>query len=345
MASSLNYPWTAAVLVRLPGDPKSLPRALLLTGRAGLGKRETALFLANGLLCETKRKGLEPCGTCASCLLLKAGNHPDLRVLEVGQEEEPAASDGEDEVPTSKKKPARQISVDKVRALADLVNITSHRGGAKVVCITPAEAMHPSAANALLKMLEEPPGETRFILVSHQPERLLPTIRSRCFRLEFALPEPDSALQWLKEQGATHGALALAQGGYAPLAAKDRDGDEAFWTQRKALLDALASPSFDPLGAADHAEDMDNTVVALLLSRWAFDIAALKSGGGARYHLDYLVTLQKIARTIAFEDLLVWYDATLQFGRAAQHPLNKRLAMESLMSGYPKGLSTHAGRH
>jgi hypothetical protein len=71
----------------------------------------------------------------------------------------------------------------------------------------------------------------------------------------------------------------------------------------------------------------------------------LKSGGGARYHLDYLTALEKIARTIGFEDLLVWYDATLQFGRAAQHPLNKRLAMESLMSGYPNRSSTNAGRH
>ncbi|MEO8003857.1 MAG: DNA polymerase III subunit delta' [Betaproteobacteria bacterium] len=345
MESSLNYPWISPVLARLASEPKGLPRALLLTGRAGLGKRETALFLANGLLCETKRDGLQPCGTCASCLLLKAGNHPDLRVLEVGQEEEPPASDGEDEVPASKKKPARQISVDKVRALADLVNITSHRGGAKVVCITPAEAMHPSAANALLKMLEEPPGETWFILVSHQPDRLLPTIRSRCFRLDVALPDPAAALQWLKEQGASHGALALAQGGYAPLAAKDRDGDETFWTQRKALLDALASSSFDLLKAADHAEEMDNTVVATLLSRWAFDIAALKSGGGARYHLDYLSPLQKIARSMPFEALLGWYDATLQFGRSAQHPLNKRLAMESLLSGYPNSYSPDNGRN
>jgi DNA polymerase-3 subunit delta' len=345
MEGSLNYPWIAPVLARLPADPKSLPRALMLTGRAGLGKRETALFLANGLLCETRRADLQPCGTCASCLLLAAGNHPDLRVLEVGQEDEPGESDGEDVTPASKKKPARQISVDKVRALADLVNITAHRGGAKVVCITPAEAMHPSAANALLKMLEEPPGETWFILVSHQPERLLPTIRSRCFRLDFTPPEAAPALQWLKEQGATRGALALAQGGYAPLTARDRDGDEIFWTQRKALLDALASSSFDPLHAANHAEDMDNTAVAMLLSRWAFDIAALKSGGGPRYHLDYVASLQKIAGSIAFEDLLAWYDATLQFGRAAQHPLNKRLAMESLLSGYPGGSSLSAGKH
>ena len=335
MENRLNYPWIAPVLASLPSEAKSLPRALLLTGRLGLGKRETALFLANSLLCETRRSALQPCGACASCLLLEAGNHPDLRLLEIGQDDEAVAIEGEVEAPAAKKKPARQISVDKVRSLAELVNITSHRGGAKVVCIVPAEAMHPSAANAVLKMLEEPPGETWFILVSHQPDRLLPTIRSRCFRLDVALPEAAPALAWLKEQGVAKGELALAQGGYAPLAAKDRAVDEEFWAQRKALLDALASSSFDPLRAADDAEDMDGVVVSTLLSRWAYDIAALKSGAGARYHLDYLAPLQKIAQSMSFRDLLTWYDAIIQFGRVAQHPLNKRLAMESLLSGYP----------
>ena len=213
----LNYPWVLPLLDRLPRSAQALPRALLLTGRPGLGKRATAQFLVQGLLCETKRAGLKACGTCASCLLYKAGNHPDLRILEIGgDDEEPAVE--EDAAP---KKATRQISVDRVRTLMEFVAITSHRGGAKVVCIVPAEAMHPSAANAVLKILEEPPGDTYFLLVSHQPERLLPTIRSRCFQLAFSLPETGSALDWLKGQGIGQGNLALAQGGYAPLAAMD----------------------------------------------------------------------------------------------------------------------------
>ena len=333
--ANLTYPWIAPVLDKLPRSAAALPRALLLTGRPGLGKRATALFLAQSLLCESQREGLKPCGSCASCLLFKVGNHPDLRVLEVGQEEDSPVSGAHDEEVTPAKKASRQISVEKIRTLTDFVTITSHRGGAKVICIVPAEAMHPSAANAVLKMLEEPPGDTCFLLVSHQPERLLPTIRSRCFHLAFALPDAGPALDWLKGQGIEEGELALAQGGYAPLAALDRAGDEVFWNQRKALLDALAAPGFDLLRAADHAEDIDGGLVSTLLSQWAYDVVALKSGGGVRYHLDYAKSLQRLAGVQPIDELMNWYDVVIQFGRVAQHPLNKRLAVESLLSGYP----------
>jgi DNA polymerase III subunit delta' len=329
----LNYPWIPPILARLPRPASALPRALLLTGMPGLGKRATAFFLAQGLLCETQRDELQACGTCASCRLYQVGNHPDLRVLEIGQEEENTTPADEDAAPA--KKATRQISVEKVRTLTGFVTITAHRGGAKVVCILPAEAMHPGAANAVLKILEEPPGDTFFLLVSHQPDRLLPTIRSRCFHLAFALPDEVPALDWLKGQGIEHGKLALAQGGYAPLAAVDRARDGAFWSRRKALLDTLAAPGFDPLRAADCAEDIDGPVVSTLLSQWAYDVAAVKAGGRARYHLDYTVALQKIAGVVPADQLMSWYDEVIQFGRVSQHPLNKRLAMESLLSGYP----------
>jgi DNA polymerase III subunit delta' len=278
---------------------------------------------------------LKACGTCASCRLYQVGNHPDMRMIEVGQEEEGPVSGVADEDAGSSKKASRQISVEKVRALTDFVTITSHRGGAKVVCIVPAEAMHPSAANAVLKILEEPPGDTYFLLVSHHPERLLATIRSRCFHLAFALPDAGPALDWMKGQGIERGELALAQGGYAPLAAIDRASDETFWSQRKALLDTLAASGFDPLHAADCAEDIDGALVSTLLSQWAYDVVSLKSGGNVRYHLDYAASLQKIASVVPVGELMSWYDAVIQFGRVAQHPLNKRLAMESLLSRYP----------
>ena len=333
--NGMTYPWVIPVLDRLPRDAGALPRALLLTGRRGLGKRETALFLAQGLLCETPRNDLRACGTCASCHLYQAGNHPDLRILDVGQEDEAtAAVTPEDEIGPAKKV-SKHIPVEKVRALLDFVTITAHRGGAKVICIIPAEAMNPNAANAVLKILEEPPGDTFFLLVSHQPERLLPTIRSRCFHLPFALPDPGPALAWLQGQGMERGELALAQGGYAPLAAMVRVGDEAFWAQRKLLLDALAGSVFDPLQAADFAEEIDGTLVSILLSQWAYDVAALKSGGKVRYHLDYRAALRKLAEAVPADELMQWYDTVIQFGRVAQHPLNKRLAMENLLSSYP----------
>ena len=332
---NLNYPWVSSVLERLPRAATALPRALLLSGRPGLGKRATAFFLAQGLLCETQRDQLQACGTCVSCLLFRAGNHPDLRTLDIGQEEEGASAGAADEEGVPSKKAPRHISVERVRALTDFVTITAHRGGAKVICIMPAEAMLPAAANAVLKILEEPPGETYFLLVSHQPARLVATIRSRCFNLDFASPDIRPALDWLRKQGVAQAELALAQGCYAPLAAVDRAADENFWSQRKLLLDALAAVGFDPLSAAQRAEDIDGELISNLLGQWAYDIAALQSGGGVRYHLDYATSLRTAAAGVPTHDLMKWYDAVIQYGRVAQRPLNKRLAMESLLAAYP----------
>jgi len=332
----ITFPWVKPALDRLPSGILAMPHALILSGQAGLGKKVTALYLAKALLCETEREGQGACGQCASCHLYDAGNHPDLRMIEAGQEAVPAGDSADEEPAVTAKKPSRQIPVDAIRALADFVAISAHRGGAKVIVIAPAEAMHPSAANALLKMLEEPPGNaTYFILVSHRPDRVLPTIRSRCFQVPFGVPGVNVALDWLKEQGIEQPRLALAQGSYAPLEAIATAADVEFWNQRKALLDELIRPTFNPLAAADRAEPIDGPVVARLLAQWAYDLASLKSGAAIRYHPDYAAALETLARKVPAQGLMAWYDSVLQYGRAAQHPLNKRLAMESLLSGYP----------
>ncbi len=329
----IGLPWVAAPLARLPARSSSLPGALLLSGQPGLGKRTTALFLARAILCETSRDGLGACGTCASCHLIAAGNHPDLRLVELATEED-QPGDGEEAASTTKK-PGKQISVDRVRSLGEFVTTSAYRGRAKVIMIAPAEAMLPGAANAVLKILEEPPGNTHFLLVSHQPDRLLPTIRSRCFQMPFAVPSPEQALGWLKEKGVEEPELALTQGGYAPLAAVEKAETPEYWTQRRALLEALARPEFNPIVAAERAEPIEGPVLAGLLQQWAYDIAALKSGRKVRYHLDFRAGLEQLAGQAPAEDLMAWYDALAQYRRVSQHPLNKRLAVESLLSGYP----------
>ena len=332
MEEEIGYPWIAPVLARLPANAQDLPAALLLSGQAGLGKRATALFLARGLLCESGRDGLGACGNCPSCSLLAAGTHPDLRLVELASEEETADADE----PASAKKPAKQISVDRIRLLGDFVAMTAHRGRSKVILIAPAEALHPSASNALLKMLEEPPPDTRFVLVSHHPERLLATIRSRCFHVPFSAPDARTALAWLREQGgANPPELALAQGGYAPLAAADLAQDPEYWAQRKPLLEALARPGFNAILAAEKADPIEGPVVAQLLARWAYDLAALKAGRSVRYHLDFRQPLEKLATSMSVHQLMAWYGLVIQYGRVSQHPLNKRLALEQLLAGYP----------
>ena len=117
--------------------------------------------------------------------------------------------------PRSKAKPSKEIRVDAVRAAIEWGQKTSSRGGAKVILIHPAQAMNPTAANALLKTLEEPAGPLRLVLTTNDPEALLPTVRSRCQRLRLDLPPAAQALA-LAGRAAGRAACRPARGGRRP---------------------------------------------------------------------------------------------------------------------------------
>lgn len=170
------YPWQASLWQQLAGRTQHA-HAYLLHGPAGIGKRALAERLMYLLLCQ-QPQGLEACGQCKSCSLLTAGSHPDNYILE------PEEAD-------------KAIKVDQVRDLVSFVVQTSQMGGRKVVLIEPVESMNINAANALLKSLEEPSGDTVLLLVSHQPSRLLPTIKSRCVQQACPLPGEAVSIAWL----------------------------------------------------------------------------------------------------------------------------------------------------
>jgi DNA polymerase-3 subunit delta' len=162
-----------------------LPHALLLAGAAGLGKRAFADAFVAALLCE--RAGESACGQCRACALLKAGSHPDAVRVTLGLRD-----DGT---------PRTEIAVDQIRALGERLALTPQFGGMQIALIDPADAMNASAANALLKTLEEPTPATVIVLIADRPARLPATIRSRCQRIDFHAPPREQALRWLTGQG------------------------------------------------------------------------------------------------------------------------------------------------
>jgi DNA polymerase-3 subunit delta' len=172
----------------------AMPHALLLSGPAGLGKREFGKALAALLLCE--RPGDAACGQCRGCVLVTAGSHPDR--VEVNLE---LRDDG--------KTLRTEIVVEQIRVLSQRLSMTAQFGGHQVALIDPADLMNTAAANALLKTLEEPGAGTVMILISDQSARLPATIRSRCQRLDFLLPNAAEAIAWLKRQGVDGAAQAL----------------------------------------------------------------------------------------------------------------------------------------
>ncbi len=190
----------------------SLPHALLLAGAAGLGKRAFAERFVHARLCEHPREGFS-CGTCKACALLRAGTHPDRILVTLGL--------------NSEGKPRKEIVVEQIRALSARLAMAPQLGGWQIAVIDPADAMNAAAANALLKTLEEPTASSLIMLIADQPWRLPATIRSRCQRIDFAVPAREEAEAWLRAQSVREPQRALdAAGGNPGRALEFAQGDE-----------------------------------------------------------------------------------------------------------------------
>jgi DNA polymerase-3 subunit delta' len=323
----VDYPWNSqpfeAVLARLD----RLPHALLLRGREGIGKLAFAEALARALLCENRPPNGHACGRCAACGWIEQGSHPDFRRIEP----ESLAETGEMEEGTEGKA-SSQISVDRVRTLTDFINVSSHRGGAKVVLIHPAESLNVNAANALLKNLEEPPPHTYFLLVAHRWHQLLPTIRSRCEQIVLAPPSREAARDWLARQKLRDADLALAQAGGAPLLALAFDED--YWRQREALLAAITHRDFDPLASAERLRETEPRLVVGWLQKWSFDLVSHKVTGRVRYNPDYSDAIAATAKALDLIATLRFQRHMVRQQRIVSHPLNARLFLEQLLLDY-----------
>jgi DNA polymerase-3 subunit delta' len=324
------YSWQQELWQQIQGMRARMPHALLLQGRMGIGKLDFAGTLAGGLLCERPTADGHACGQCDSCNWYAQGNHPDVRIVEP----EEGGSGGEEE--GAEAKPTRKsqiISVGQVRELAEFLGLSSHRASVRIVLLHPAEALNAASANALLKMLEEPPPGVLFILVTHQPQRLLPTIRSRCNKIDMPFPERAQAERWLTEQGIAQAAERLAYVGGAPLLAlRLEEGAE----KRLAELhkELARGARMDPFAAASLSvkEGIPYTVEAL--QKWVHDLASVRLSGETRYHAQQAASLQALAKGVDLPRLLDFQRLLLEARRTAQHPLNAELQVESLMIQY-----------
>jgi len=328
------FPWLSDVWSRLLDRHEALPHALLIQGRPGLGKTHLALRFAERLLCEVARGADAACGTCPSCSWFAQGNHPDFRLVqpdalsaEPGGESARRGDAGEGTAPS------RQIRIDQVRDLQAFLRIGTHRGGIRVALIRPAEAMNPATANSLLKSLEEPPPGTLMLLVSSDPQRLLPTVRSRCQVVAVAAPDRPVALGWLRSQGVADPDAALGFAAGAPLAAVEQ-ADHA--ERRAAMVRLLVTPGFDAVHGAEQLSGTALPDVVSWLQKWVYDLIRVRSGGDPRYHPGAAEQIAGLARRA---DPIRLTHLARRIGEAravAQHPLNPKLFLEDLLMQYRK---------
>lgn len=233
-----------------------VPSALVFTGQDGVGKALAARALARGLVCGEKPLAPGGCGACGDCKAVGERRHPDVKSVDAAYQ----AALREEEVGKQ-----RTIRVDTVRHLRRDMSLESLLGGWKVAVIEEAHTLEPEAANALLKILEEPPARTLWILVTSQPDRLPKTVLSRCQRVPFS-PLPDADVSRILEslgvpaadaarlgplcEGSVSRALALSQspgypeslldGPLAPFSAADALPKELYLARPQAELALFA---------------------------------------------------------------------------------------------------------
>jgi DNA polymerase-3 subunit delta' len=290
--------------------------AYLFTGPDGIGKRLMAMALARAIVCEEQRG----CGNCLACRKIDHQNHPDLHILD---------PDG------------KSIKIEQIRSFQKELNLKPLEAPRKICMIEQADAMTVGAANALLKTLEEPRGDTLLVLLSAQPNLLLETIRSRCQPLPFSR-HPNSRIQAELEKQLgiaseeSHVLAALSEGSFKKAFGKDR---ELYLDERRNLLKTLTGLSSGSiLPTLDFAEQLasDKTILPDILEIFqAFYRDVLMTLQGRDD--DELVNLdlkEKIHRISGREDvttILAKLDALIEVRRQLDRNVNRQLAMEVLL--------------
>lgn len=341
------FEWHQPVWDSLLGRLEHLPHALLLAGAAGGGKSELARRLAQRLLCETASGTAPACGECDGCRWFLAGNHPDFRYVGPGSDEiEAEAGDSASEEAEPGKR-STQIVIEQIRALAGFVTVGAVRQGVRVVVIDPAEAMNHHTANALLKLLEEPPAKTHLVLVSDAPRRLLPTILSRCRLIRLPRPDGTQAANWLAGQGVEKPDDLLALCGGMPVAAAELATGIGAAARGRFVRDMLSLERADPVALAGVWEAWLKNKESLAagfgvpqlvgwLQRWVADLVLAALAGQVRFFPDQQAALQAQANKLPLAALLTCYNELVRLRRVAAHPLNLRLVLDDMLLRYAR---------
>ena len=302
---------------------KRVPHALLFSGPQGVGKKKTALALAAALLCLAPEDGLA-CGACKSCKALGAGTHPDLFAV----------------LPESSGKAARSIKIEQIRAMRGAVSRAPLISGRRVVLIDDAETMNDAASNALLKTLEEPSGDTTFLLITGARQGILPTIVSRCTGVIFGPLDAETIARVLAAHGVpeeTRGPLAALSDGSAGHALRLFSEDALpLRDDAMATLEAvpnLSAETIFSLGARLGALERER------LSEWfrylrllLRDLLAIYGGSSALLNADFETRLfalsGKLSEARAF---LIEQEATEAARRIQTSNATPRLAVEAFL--------------
>ena len=340
--------------------------AWLLSGPSGLGQFDLALALARAWLCEAPTPQ-GACGHCGSCHAVDVHTHADLRMLipetlslSLGW---PLDQKTQEELDNKKRKPSKEIKVDAARQVVTFSQLTRSRGPTKVVLVFPAERMNGITANTLLKTLEEPPGEVKFILATESAQQLLPTIRSRCQSHTMRWPAFEESLAWLQSQSAMDERAKAGRAKPQPkledlrvllAAAGGRPADALAWVQggapEEAARDWQALPKAMSRGDVGALTGWAPALVVDALQKICHDVWAVKVGAQPRFFTmsdlplparqPASVETQNLGSPASIFALSAWSKELAATARTVEHPYNPGLMLEALVSRAKQALTT-----
>ncbi|MDP2674740.1 MAG: DNA polymerase III subunit delta' [Dehalococcoidia bacterium] len=305
--------------------------AYLFVGPERVGKRALALKLAQALNCE----GAEPpCGECAPCRRIAGGIHADVQTVTVEEGEEGSQ---------------KGIHVSQIREVERSAALKPFEGRCRFVIIDPAEEMNAAAQNAFLKTLEEPPPQVVFALVTADESHLLPTIRSRCRRLELRLPavaEVEAALAANGVEAEQARLLARLSRGRIGWALEAADDASLLERRRELLSQARALASMTVAQRLDLAErlapDFKRRPEALFAALeawrdWWRDVLLMRAGAeDGVANVDRLAELREDAARHRSASVAEFVQAVGEAGHNLQENAQPRLVLEALLLGAPR---------
>jgi len=339
------HPWNRDIWDMLVASRPRSAHAWLFNGPRGLGKTRCALAFAKHLLGgdEKARAGR----------LFEARSHPDMHVIarDIDVEGSEAlvhvyARRHLEERPKGSK-PKTVITIGQVRRLIEAMGTRPHTARRKVALLLDAHLMNINAANALLKLLEEPPEDTVLIAVSDRPDRLPATLRSRCAGVVFGIPQRQTARAWLLEQapaGPVDAALDLAGG--APLEALQCIEEDRLAARRQWLetLEGLFSGRLDPAAAAETGRKQGLAETLTLSQKVLVDLARCRLGASPErlFNADQAAWLQKRAERLQLSQAFDLIDTLGRRRQDSDGPLDVNLLLEDLLLQMRQAVSRRA---
>jgi len=305
---------------------RSIPTALLFTGVDGIGRQRTAIALGMALNCSNP-VGMSACGKCDSCRKIISGSHPDIITVE---------PDGV------------FIKINQVRDISKQLKFAPFEGGWRIVIINDAQSMNLEASNAILKILEEPPKHTIFILTASQTTDLIPTIVSRCQQIAFRpIPHEKVAQLLIEDRGLdrqTARTLAIStKGSLGKALSMDAEKWKAWRSSIVEQISTLSGETIQPLFAFAETLSGDKNRLAdalEMIMMWFRDVLISKVTPDRIISEDFENEIRSASQEESVDSLLEKLEAVHFAQKAIARNANARLTIEVMLLRLCRGDGT-----